>query len=174
MGATQEENFTVTRITRYIPKSFDQVMERLKSSIKIQASPGTDILKSTDSKEAFIAATHEYLGPHDFMHFAELNHGAWTSLFGFHKGLQAKRIIFGNPFIAITMLEHDMRAGLFAPVEALVLEREDGHGTDVIMIKPSTIIAGGVDGERGKALGDAAEKLDKKLEDLWQWVASEE
>ena len=64
-----------------------------------------------------------------------------------------------------------MRAGLFVPIEALVLERDDGDGSDMIMIKPSTLIAGGVDGEKGKQLREAAERLDEKAEKLWEWVA---
>ena len=69
------------------------------------------------------------------------------------------------------MLEHDVRAGLYVPVEALVLEKEDGQGTDVIMIKPSSLIAGGLDGEQGRKARMAAEELDEKVDGLWQWVA---
>ena len=45
------------------------------------------------------------------------------------------RWIFGNPLIAITMIRHDLTAGLFAPVEILVTEAEEstadagGRGT---------------------------------------------
>lgn len=37
--------------------------------------------------------------------------------------MKSKRIILGNPLIAITMLKHDMTAGLAVPVELLVLEK---------------------------------------------------
>lgn len=128
----------------------------------------SDALKS---KESYEEATNSQLGPHDFMEFLQIKHGSWMGLYGVHVDKQATRVIFGNPKVAITMLVHDVRAGLFVPVEALVLEREDGNGTDVVMIKPSSLIAGGVDGEQGQKLKHAAEKLDEKVDKLWDWVA---
>jgi hypothetical protein len=43
-----------------------------------------------------------------------------------HKAL---RVILGNPLIAITMLRHDLTAGLFAPVELLLLEEEGNRSS---------------------------------------------
>ena len=175
MSTTNESSFTVTRVTRYIPKPFQEVMSRLESSIK-QSSEPLSILSpdARSSKESYEAATNKQLGPHGFMQFLQLKHGAWMGLYGVHGGKGATRVIFGNPQVAITMLQHDVRAGLFVPVEALVLESEDGEGTDVIMIKPSSLIAGGVDGEQGRQLREAAEKLDEKVNKLWDWVAEDE
>jgi exonuclease V len=146
-------------------------MSKLESSIKQSNNPmsilGPEALKS---KESYEEATNSQLGPHGFMQFLQIKHGSWMGLYGVQVGKQATRVIFGNPQIAITMLVHDVKAGLFVPIEALVLERGDGDGTDVIMIKPSTLIAGGADGENGKKLRDAAEKLDEKVDKLWEWV----
>jgi uncharacterized protein (DUF302 family) len=172
MATTHEESHTITRITRFIPKPFNDVLAKLQSSIKKPTEdPGLSILNHMDSKESFEAATNAGLGPHGFMQFAQWNHGSWMHLYGVHEGKQSTRIVFGNPQIAITMLKHDVTAGLFAPVEALVVERADGKGTDVIQIKPSTLVAGreGVT----KELRDAAEVLDAKLEKLWAFVASD-
>jgi hypothetical protein len=47
-------------------------------------------------------------------------------------GLQAKRIISGNPLIAITMLKHDLTAGLAVPVELLILEKRKEEGGGLI------------------------------------------
>jgi exonuclease V len=172
MATKHEENYTITRVTRHILKPFNEVMSKLESSIDNSPEPMSilrgDALKS---KEAYEEATNKKLGPHDFMQFLQIKHGAWMGLYGVHVGKQATRVIFGNPQVAITMLEHDVRAGLFVPVEALVLEREDGDGTDVIMVKPSSLIAGGVEGEQGRKLRESAEKLDEKVEKLWSWVA---
>lgn len=62
-----------------------------------------------------------------------------------------------------------MTAGLFVPVEALLVERDGG--TEVVQIKPSTLIAG-VDGS-SEELAAAARVLDEKLERLWAFVASD-
>jgi uncharacterized protein (DUF302 family) len=170
MATTHSETHTITRTTRFIPKPFPEVLSKLQSSIlQPTPNPGMSILNNLSSKESFEAATNAALGPHGFMQFAEWKHGSWMHLYGVHKGKQSTRIVFGNPQIAITMLRHDVMAGLFVPVEALIVEREDGRGTDVVQIKPSTLVAG----REGSSeeLRDAARALDEKLERLWAWVA---
>ena len=127
-------------------------MRKLESSIKVGDKPFSILEPSAlKSKDVFEEHTNAQLGPHGFMQFVQMKHGAWMGLYGVHEGRQATRVIFGNPQIAITMLKIDISAGLHVPVEALVLEREDGDGTDVIMIQPSSLIAGGPDGD-GAAL----------------------
>lgn len=175
MATVQETTHTVVRTTRFIPKPYSHLLSRLEASIKQNPQGGFAILtpQARASKETFTAATQAQLGPHEFMHFLTIDHGAWTPLFGTHTGKQAVRIIFGNPLIAITMIRHDVNAGLFVPVEALVVEREDGKGVDVVQIKPSSLVAW--EGERGSSeLKEAAEALDAKVEALWEWVAGDE
>ena len=77
-------------------------------------------------------------------------------------------MILGNPLIAITMLKHDMTAGLAVPVELLVLERKEG-GVDLVYQLPSALIAGL---NRDPSLLAAVEELDRKLEKLVGDVAS--
>jgi len=84
-------------------------------------------------------------------------------LFGAGDGRRSKRIILGNPLIAITMLQHDMGAGLYVPVEILLLEDLNGKGTSVVYQLPSGLIA---EGRGDEKLMSAAEKLDGKLEKL--------
>lgn len=138
MATRTETQYQVTRITRTIPKPFSQVIERLHSSIKQPQGTGLGILNHMDSKESFEKATNAALGPHGFMQFQQFNHGEWMGLYGVNGGKQVTRIIFGNPQIAITMLKHDVSAGLFVPVEVLIIEREDGKGTDVVQGEVST------------------------------------
>jgi len=83
-------------------------------------------------------------------------------------GLQLKRIILGNPLIAITMLEHDLRAGLAVPVELLVRELGEGKGTDLVYHLPSSVVVGGSEDSK---LIEAAGRLDGKLGELVGWVA---
>jgi uncharacterized protein (DUF302 family) len=47
------------------------------------------------------------------------------------------RVILGNPLIAITMLRHDVTAGLFGPVEALVVDEGEGRSS-LTYVKPSS------------------------------------
>jgi hypothetical protein len=74
-----------------------------------------------------------------------------------------KRIILGNPLIAITMLMRDLTAGLFVPVEMLVIEKEKGGGTEVLYMLPSCLIAGL---NKDEELMKAVRLLDGKLEGL--------
>lgn len=74
-----------------------------------------------------------------------------------------KRIILGNPLIAITMLKHDLYTGLFVPVEILVKEKEAGKGTEVVYVLPSCLIAGI---NKDEKLVEAVGALDGKLEAL--------
>ena len=56
-------------------------------------------------------------------------------------GIQRKalRFIIGNPTIAITMLRHDLTAGLFAPVEMILIEESDGH-CSLTYVRPSSLM----------------------------------
>lgn len=76
--------------------------------------------------------------------------------------LQCKRFILGNPLIAITMLERDINAGLFVPVEVLIVEDEEGKGCRVVYMLPSGLVAGYEGASR--ELVEAARQLDEKLE----------
>ena len=98
----------------------------------------------------------------------EFDHGAWVPLFDVGNGLKSKRIILGNPLIAITMLKHDLTAGLAVPVELLVLEKKAG-GVDLIYQLPSALIAGL---NRDESLVSAVAELDRKLEALVKDVSS--
>jgi uncharacterized protein (DUF302 family) len=60
------------------------------------------------------------------------------------------------------MIQHDITAGLFAPVEILVTEAEDVAGTVITYVRPSSLMAL----KENKPLMDAAAKLDKKVDDL--------
>jgi uncharacterized protein (DUF302 family) len=77
--------------------------------------------------------TRRYVGRSGFMLFAEIDHGGWLPVFGIRR--RTVRVILGNPLIAVTMT-----AGLFAPVELLITEHEDGRGTNVVYVRPSSLI----------------------------------
>lgn len=138
-------------------------------------------------REIFQEELDRVLGPHGFMFFVELDHGRWMELFvadpsqssnassgalGENTILkprrQCKRVILGNPAIALTMLQLDLNAGLAVPVELLLVE-EDEEGTRIVYELPSALIAGvNMDPE----LRAAAEKLDEKLTALVLHIAS--
>jgi len=92
--------------------------------------------------------------------FSEFDHGAWINKFGIHR--RVSRWILGNPLIAITMLRHDIGAGLFVPVEILLTDRLEEPGSTVSYVRPSSAIAV----EENPPLLAAAQALDAKLDML--------
>jgi hypothetical protein len=69
--------------------------------------------------------------------------------------------------IAITMLRHDLSAGLFAPVEMLVTALESGSGTQIIYIKPSSLMCvPGTSPELRQAAGVLDDKLSRLVADI--------
>lgn len=151
------------------------------------------ILQSTGTTtkirgEIFQEGVKDALGPSDFIFFAEFDHGNWMQFFSPFlsnasrpdenqkpaEPRQCKRIILGNPLIAITMLKHDLNAGLAVPVELLLVEddKEEGEknrGTRIVYQLPSALIARL---NTNPELREAAEKLDEKLEVLVKDIAS--
>ena len=94
------------------------------------------------------------------MLFLEIDHGTWLPAFGIER--KVVRWILGNPLIAITMMRHDLTAGLFAPVEFLLLENASGQGSTLIYDLPSSLMVI----EPNPPLKDAAQELDRELETL--------
>lgn len=146
-------------------------MKRLHSSIISSADPGQGILSSVASLETWENAVKSRLGPHGLMHFMEIPHGDWTSLYGIHVGKQCTRVLLGSPIIASKMIPYDLRAVFFSP-DALVMEREDGQGVDVVYLEPSSLVAGYH--EADLELKKVAKESDKMITELWRWVAEED
>jgi len=71
------------------------------------------------------------------------------------------RLIFGNPIIASTMMRDDLTAGLFAPVEVLLVEHHNEEGCTVVYDLPSALVAA-----EDPSLLPAARELDHKLNAL--------
>jgi uncharacterized protein (DUF302 family) len=90
------------------------------------------------------------------MRFLPINHGGWLGNFGGSR--KAAMYVIGNPLIAVTMLEHDIAAGLNVPTRIYIFEGSDGK-TRVAYDLPSTLM-GDIE---NPALIEAAKKLDAKL-----------
>ena len=119
---------------------FDEVLSRLRARMgRASVQEIVALAKTPISQEEYVQEVEErFVGESGFMLFAELDHGAWLPKFGIHQ--RTVRWILGNPLIAITMIRHDITAGLFAPVELLVTEAEDGQGTTLTYVRPSSLM----------------------------------
>ena len=106
--------------------------------------------------ESYRRDIEAHVGPSGFILFGLIDHGAWIGKAGIDR--KALRVILGNPLIAITMIRHDVTAGLFAPVELLILD-EPGGGSSLTYVQPSSLMVV----ENNPELQSAAAQLDKKL-----------
>ena len=127
--------------------------------------PIEELSKAAGSWESYAREIESHVGPSGFMLYMLVDHGGWIKKAGIDR--KALRAIIGNPLIAITMLRHDVAAGLFAPVEVLAVEEDNGHSS-LIYVKPSSLMVV----ESNPELLSAAEELDAKLAALATKVAA--
>ena len=133
------------------------------SSLRCSPTSATSRCRSTtsrsrfDSWESYEREVQSHVGPSGFMLFAQFDHGAWIKKAGIDR--KVLRVVIGNPLIAITMLRHDVTAGLFAPVELLITEEEDGPAAPLTYVVPSSLMVV----EPNEPLRAAAMALDAKL-----------
>jgi uncharacterized protein (DUF302 family) len=98
-------------------------------------------------------------GPSGFMLFGTQDHGSLLRLAGQKR--KAIQYVVGNPLFALQMTQHDIRAGLYAPLRVLVYEDEQGR-TCLEYDKPSSLF-----GQFGDdRIAPTAAMLDRKLEAL--------
>jgi uncharacterized protein (DUF302 family) len=107
-----------------------------------------------------------HIGTSGFTLFDVIDHGAWIKKIGLNQKLM--RVIIGNPMIAITMIRHDLTAGLFAPVELLIVE-ELGDSAAIVYVQPSSLMV--IDAQNNDLLA-AVQILDSKLEALVTKIAA--
>ncbi|MBX9641495.1 MAG: DUF302 domain-containing protein [Mycobacteriaceae bacterium] len=154
--SASESSFTGVRVRFDSSKSYDDLVTALLSDIGRQPVPVSELTGTSGDWAAFQRTVESYEGPSGFMLFGLIDHGAWIAGAGIER--RALRVILGNPLIAITMLRHDVTAGLFAPVELLILD-EPGGGSSLTYVKPSSLMVI----EPNPELLSAAEQLDAKL-----------
>ena len=135
-----------------VTKAFEQQVGRFDPDVYKALAEGGDA-EGAKAKIAVMA------GPSGFMLFRTSDHGALLRLVGQNR--KAVQYLLGNPLFAIQMTQHDIRAGLYAPLRVLVYEDEGGK-TCVEYDRPSSLF-----GQFGNAsVTEVATMLDRKLEQL--------
>ncbi|WP_068181898.1 DUF302 domain-containing protein [Mycobacterium sp. UM_CSW] len=164
MSERTEIKFDGIRVRYDSAKGFDELVAALLADIGDKPVPINEIAQAHDDWESYRQDVEQYVGPSGFMLFGLFDHGAWTIKAGIDR--KVLRVILGNPLIAITMLRHDVTAGLFAPVELLLTD--EGEGSSLTYVKPSSLMVV----EENPELLSAAEALDAKLDALASKVAN--
>lgn len=157
-----ETVFNGVRVRYESAKSYDELLAALLADIGERPVPINDIAASTDGWDAYRQRVETHVGPSGFMLFGAFDHGPWIAKAGIDR--KVTRVVLGNPLIAITMLRHDVTAGLFAPVELLITD--EGEGSSLTYVKPSSLMVV----EPNPELLSAALQLDAKLAALAEKV----
>jgi uncharacterized protein (DUF302 family) len=160
-----ETRFQGVRVRYDSAKSYDELLAALLADIGDKPVRINDVATTTGNWHSYQEQIESHVGPSGFMLFSLIDHGAWITKAGIDR--KVMRVVLGNPLIAITMLRHDVTAGLFAPVE-LLLADEEGGGSSLTYVKPSSLMVV----EPNPELLTAAEELDAKLAALGTKVTS--
>lgn len=162
--SASETRFAGVRLRYTSTKSYHELVAALLADIGEKPVPINDVATATDDWDSYRAEVESYVGPSGFMLFGLIDHGAWIVKAGVSR--KAVRVVLGNPLIAITMLRHDVTAGLFAPVELLLVD--EGTGSSLTYVRPSSLMV--VEGN--PQLLSAAQQLDAKLAVLAEQVTT--
>jgi uncharacterized protein (DUF302 family) len=165
MGVPREIRFDGVRVRYDSAKDYDELLAALLADIGEKPLSLNELATTTDDWQSYQARVEPHAGPSGFMLFNMIDHGAWITKAGIDR--KVMRVVLGNPLIAITMLRHDVSAGLFAPVELLLVDEGDGRSS-LTYVKPSSLMVI----ESNPELLSAAEELDAKLAALATKVTS--
>ena len=152
----REIQFQGVRLRFDSTKSFDDLVKALLADVGDQPVQINDIGARLDSWESYEREVQSHVGPSGFMLFVLLDHGGWLKKTGIDR--KVLRVVIGNPLIAITMLRHDVTAGLFAPVELLITEEGNDRSALTYVVPSSLMVV-----EPNEPLRAAALELDAKL-----------
>jgi uncharacterized protein (DUF302 family) len=161
--SASESRFDGVRVRYDSAKSYDELVAALFADIGERPVALGDLDKASDDWQSYQQLVEPHVGPSGFMLFTLFDHGAWLPRAGIER--KVLRVILGNPLIAITMLRHDVSAGLFAPVEVLLVD-EGGGRSSLTYVKPSSLMVI----EDNPPLLSAAQELDAKLAALAETV----
>jgi uncharacterized protein (DUF302 family) len=152
--------FTTTHVHVQTEKKFGEVTKDFERQLgKFDPAVFQALRPDADRADDARARIEAMAGSSGFMLFGTMDHGALLSIFGVET--KAIQYIVGNPLIAIQMTQHNLAAGLYAPLRVLVYEDDRGR-TCLEYDKPSSLF-GQFNDDR---ITTVASLLDRKLEDL--------
>jgi uncharacterized protein (DUF302 family) len=148
---------TVDHVTFSTNRPFEEVVKAFEENVGTLEDIGWPSIPAAAIDQLdFERRVNETLGPSGFTRFLTIDHGRWVTLQG--RPTKFIQYTLGNPLIAITMIEHDIEAGLDVPVRLAIYEHPSGE-TRLVYNKPSTLMSA----LESKALHEAALKLDAKI-----------
>jgi uncharacterized protein (DUF302 family) len=139
-------------------RSFEDVVAAFEAAVGTIEDTGWESIRAGARNVAeFEARVRERIGDSGFTRFLTIDHGSWLTLMG--QPTKMRMYTIGNPLIAITMLRHNIAAGLNVPVRLAIYRDEVTGATRLVYDQPSTLMSGLHDAN----LAAAAQRLDAKL-----------
>ena len=100
-------------------RSFEDVISTFERLVGTAEGIGWESGRNASKSVAeFESKVKERIGSSGFMCFLTIDHGSWLSLLG--QPAKLRMYTIGNPLIAITMLRHNIAAGLNVPVRLVI------------------------------------------------------
>ena len=158
-NAMNESRFTVDRVRLETNKPSEEVAKALERQLGTFDPDVRRAATESGDTEAAKARIAAMAGRSGFMLFGTTDHGALLRIVGQKR--KAVQYVVGNPLFALQMTQHDIRAGLYAPLRVLLYEDDRGR-TCLEYDKPSSLF-GQFQNDR---ISPTAALLDTKLEDL--------
>jgi uncharacterized protein (DUF302 family) len=154
-----ESRFMVDHIRLESDKPFEDVAKAFERQLgRFAPDVAKPLIAGGDVEEAR-AKIEAMAGPSGFMLFGTSDHGALLRIVGQKR--KAIQYVVGNPLFALQMTQHDIRAGLYAPLRVLIYENDEGK-TCVEYDRLSSLF-----GQFGNdRIAPTAAMLDRKLEAL--------
>jgi uncharacterized protein (DUF302 family) len=152
--------FTTTHVREQTEKQFGEVTKDFERQLgKFDPAVFQALRPDAERVDDARARIEAMAGSSGFMLLGTTDHGTLLSVFGVKT--KAIQYVLGNPLIAIQMTQHNLAAGLYAPLRVLVYEDNRGR-TCLEYDKPSSLF-GQFNDDR---ITTVASLLDRKLEDL--------
>jgi uncharacterized protein (DUF302 family) len=152
----------ITHVVVKLNTSFENFTGRLEGALgRLDLELLAGHFKSPESVQDAIKKMEGYQG---LMLFNKYDHGSLLTVI--YAPRKAIHYMIGNPLIASTMTRYDLRAGLYAPLQAVVYEAEDKTAY-IEYDLPSDLFGqfGNTDvTSTGKSLDDKFDKLIKKAD----------
>ncbi len=154
------KTISVTHVVRSLPTPYDVFIPRFESQLgRHDISAYWNLVSDPSRASEVDAILQRQEGSSGLMVFSTYDHGGLLSIKGSPQ--KARQYVVGNPRYAARMTQHDIRAGLYAPLRVLVYADGAG-GTCVEYDLPSSLF-----GQFANVKVDAAAaELDEKLSAL--------
>lgn len=159
------QKLKVDRFEYSTMRSFEDVVSDFERLVGTVEEIGWQSIREASKNAAELEAkVQERIGPSGFMRFLTIDHGSWLTLMG--QPSKMRMYVIGNPLIAITMLRHNIAAGLNLPLRLAVYQDKVSGTTHLIYDQPSGLMSDFAN----SSLTEATEKLDAKLAALSEQV----